>query len=189
MEHRAKYALYISVALAIISLLLSAIAICRTSNRFLDFDGLTIIIGALAIIVAVLIGWQLTVLIDLKNYNEKFTTLTENVQTEINRAKGYSALGYAHNNIAWLTPSAKSEWFIEYVRNSLAALTYFSRAKDYNTCWAIVDELVSNIEGGGPELYSAVKSRKEEWLYAIGEIESPSKIENYKELMRIIKLF
>ena len=147
------------------------------------------LVGLLAVIVAILIGWQLSVLIDLKGYNEKFDAFSSKIQNEINRAKGYSELGYALTNISWITKATKEEWFIEYMRSSLSALVHFSTSGDYKNCWVIINQLINNIDGGDPAFYNKVKSLKEEWLQTLVEVKDKSKIDNFHDLISLISKF
>lgn len=189
MPHKLKYLTYLSAVLSIISIALSVVAVCQTYYKYFSYNGLSLIIGILAIIVTILIGWQLALIIDLKNYDEKFNKLSTNLQNEILRVKGFSAIVYAHNNISWITPAKRVEWFIDYIRYSLEAIIYFSKIEDYKTCWAIINDLNTSIEGGDPEFYDGVKKHKDEWLLTLGDVSNKSQIENYSELIKLIAAF
>lgn len=184
-----KFKSYISIILSIVSLIISIIAASRTLHEYLRFDILSLLVGIIAALMTILIGWQIFVLIDIRTYDSKFNNLKEQFRKCDYEIRGYSSLGYAHTNIAWLTKAQSSEWFIEYVRHSLLALSCFSKSGDFKTCWAIVDELLNNIENGDPKYYNSVKNNKQEWLMSINDIEHMEKISNSKDLIKLFSDF
>lgn len=189
MPCNSKFLLYTSILLSIAAIILSVIAVCRTFYKDLDISGLSLIVGVLAIMVTILIGWQLTLVIDLKNYKSEFKALSTNLQNEILRVKGFSAITNAQTNMAWITPAKKSEWFLSYMRFSLEAVIHFSCVEEYNTCWTIVNDLIASIDGGDAEFYNSVKECKDEWLRTIGDINNKSQIGNLTKLIELIAKF
>lgn len=189
MLDKLKFKVYCSVICAAVAVVMSIIAVCRTFHEILDFNGLALIVGILALLVTVLIGWQLYLIIDLKSYNEKFNALSANLNNEILRVKGFSALVSARINIAWVTPATRENWFLDYMRYSFEAIIYFSKVKEYNTCWTIVDDLITNIKDGDPSFYNCVKTHKDEWLRSVIDVNNPSRINNFNDLVNLISKF
>lgn len=190
MEDKIKYTVYASMVLSIVAFILSLIAVSRTLHTYLRIDSLGLLVGILALLVTTLIGWQIFVLIDLKNYDSKFRNLSDEVTRNDLATRGYASLGYARTNIAWLTEAKKEEWLIEYIRHSLLALSFFSMLDDYKRCWAITGELIDtielNIKDKNSNFYVALTKNKQEFLRALGEVEDVVHIDNFKDLLKII---
>ena len=189
MSRKQTFILYSSVILSIVSLVSSILAASRTLHEYLRIDILSLLVGIIAVLATILIGWQLFVLIDIRAYESKLNKLEGQFRKSDYEIRGYSSLAYAHTNIAWLTSAKSSDWFVEYVRHSLLALSYFSKSGDFKTCWVIVDELVANIEGGDAIYYNSVKNNKHEWLMSLNDVEHLEKISNSKELIKLISAF
>ncbi len=176
----------ISLFISLVALVLAIISVLwnKSENEIVNYLGITM--GILSLLVTVLIGWQIFVLMDLKNYHSAFKDLSKRVDYNDNLTRGYASLGYAHTNIGWLTEAKKEEWFVEYIRHSLLALSFFSKAEDYKTCWAIVNELTENINKADAIYYNGFKDNKKEWIDSIGDVNSSARIENFKDLVKII---
>ncbi|MDO5395803.1 MAG: hypothetical protein Q4F07_07555 [Bacteroidales bacterium] len=189
MGYKPQFKIYCSIVLSIAAIIVSIVAASRTLHEYLKVDILSLLVGIMAVLVTVLIGWQIFVLIDIKNYDSKFSKLEEQFNKSDFEIRGYSSLGYAHTNIAWLTKAKRGDWFIEYMRHSLLALSYFSKSGNVKTCWVIIDELIANIDNGDPEYYNIVKNNKQEWLLSLNDINCPDKISNFKDLIKLIYSF
>lgn len=188
MQKKTKWILATTNFMSIAAFILSIFVLINSSTKT-NVDHLAFLIGVLAIITTVLIGWQIFTLIDLKTYQSNFRDLSNDSYDEICRIKGFSHLSYAHSNIAWLTPATKEKWFFEYITNSISALSYFSKANEYNTCWLIVSELIDNIKNGDKSFSQEFKKRKNEWILSLNEVENIAQIRDYKKLVETINEF
>ncbi len=189
MPYKSQFKICCSLVLSIVSIIISIVAASRTLHEYLRVDVISLLLGIISALATVLIGWQIFVLIDIRNYDSKFSKLEKQFHKSDFEIRGYSSLGYAHTNIAWLTEANREDWYIEYVRHSILALSCFSKSGNIKTCWAIVNELIANIENGNPEYYNSFKNNKQEWLLSLNDIEHPEKISNFKDLIELISAF
>lgn len=189
MRYKPQFKIYCSVVLSIVAIIVSIVTASRTLHEYLRVDMLSLLVGIMAVLVTVLIGWQIFVLIDIRSYDSKFSNLEDQFHKSDFEIRGYSSLGYAHTNIAWLTETTRETWFIEYMRHSLIALSCFSKSGNFKTCWAIINELIANIKNGEPRYYNTVKDNKQEWLLSLNDIDCPDKISNFKDLIKLISAF
>lgn len=187
MEQKQKIILLLSGIASAIALVLSIISLVISNKA--DVNSVAILIGVLAIIITVLIGWQVFVLIDLKMNQNDYRSLSKEVQSKIYNIKGYASLGYANMNIAWLTPETHEKWFFEYVTHSILALSYFSKIEDYTTCWSIVNDLIHNIRTGDGMFYKGFCDKNNEWIMMLNDVENTSYISNFKDLVVTINKF
>lgn len=174
----------ISLTLSVISIILAAASV---ATKGLETPSL--LVGILAIMTTVLIAWQIYVLMDMKDYVSRFDVLSDSMEKEKNRQRGISNYSYASSNIAWITKTRPENWFIEYVKYALIAVTDFSRAQEFNMCWTIIDELIDNIKGGDKQFYNSMKEKRSENLNILQDVEGKENIKNFNALLKLISDF
>ena len=68
-----------------LALIFSIAALCMTHPNQLGFDYIGVIVGILALLVTILIGWNIYQLVDVKGIRKEFEAYKEDVKADINR--------------------------------------------------------------------------------------------------------
>lgn len=178
-----KWIRVFTILLALISITLSTVAICRTfpTNKPVELDYLGVFIMALTLLITVLVGWQIYVVIELKSYSQLLEKAEIRFDEYLEKILGYTYKDYAYMNIAWIKLTNPNDWIKTYVEYIIKSLSYLASSGEYQTCYVLIDDLIANIkENKG--FHSEFNENHNIWLLDIMEIENKSHIKNFSKL-------
>lgn len=183
-----KYRNIVIPILSVISTIISIIAICRvcpnTSDLGLDYQG--IIVGILALLVTVLIGWQIYTAINVKEELKEIFALRK----EINKQETDIYIRSEKNLIEFhmailLMYMAKNNKncndVYQIILSGLSAMIHQSRIGLYKDCENVIKSILAN--RGLISMLRLSKQSKESLLNMMTEIGGVHNIENYTELI------
>lgn len=170
----------------LVSLALSVLAVCIAAYRTpeLSFDYLGVIVGILALLVTVLIGWNIYVVMDVKGINEKMKNLEDNIKFESDKNL------YLNNN------STASIYYdimfkghetvrIEYnfIQTELYAIFYASKIKNFDAANAETKILIDCAKNAKLK----ISNREHDRLFEIfDKIKEKENIKRINELRTIL---
>ena len=135
-----KTLLIFSIIFSVVAIIISVIAIClicpKSNNLGFDYQG--IIVGVLSLLVAILLGWNIYTLIDLKSIQEKYLSVNQIIEQQSYRNAAYSDMlqGEGSFNIKKL--------FTAY-REYICSAGNFYKVGDDEICNEIIDRIESTI--------------------------------------------
>lgn len=118
----------ISIVISIIAIVLSIIAICNVYPRELGIDYLGLIVGVLALITTILLGWQIFLLFDIKSIKEEVLKRDDYIylRSERNFAEIHIEMMLHYHN----KDSKNSDDFFFLAHHGTSALTHLSKIGD-----------------------------------------------------------
>lgn len=81
------------IIISLIALVLSIISLCNVYPRELGLDYLGLIVGILALITAILLGWQIFILFDISSIKKDMLNTETNIHLDIERRLSEMQLG------------------------------------------------------------------------------------------------
>lgn len=183
-----RYRAIVALILSAISIVVSVIALCRTcphtSDLGMDYQG--VIVGILALLVTVLIGWNIYALIDFDRAKKEIDVLKDRMYVNTNASlalKDADVFMIYH----YLTVG-KDPLGIEYryIHSGLTCLVGLSKIGRFEACNVIVQSIIESVKM--PKNIFMLPRLKEELLSLLSEVQQPKRINNFHEVARIVAL-
>lgn len=171
----------IALVFSILATIVSLVTLCRGTRN----EDAAILVGGMAALITVLIGWQIFSIIDLKGYSSKLKQLDDDMRDEMERVKIVAFLSVAHANVGYMTENPVEFHCKEYIRYSLEALNSAAYIKNYVICDDIVYELLKNIKQNS-NIRSIVESDHTNILNDLIGLPGASRIKDYDKLIQYI---
>ena len=175
---------YISVILSLMSLVISIVCLCRTYPRELGFDYLGWIVGILALLITILIGWQIYTVVDVRNSQKRYKEIVEEVSLTQHGVLAEQEL------VNWLIyyrlvtgndrPRSKSRL----IYRAIACLYHYSCLENWELCNYVADALIESIET--IDVSSLPKEEREELLEKFLTVKGRKEIEKYAEILSLL---
>lgn len=177
---------YISLGTSLIAIILSIVAICNIYPRELGIDYLGWIVGILALLTTVLLGWNIYTIIDIKESHKRYISVINEV--DISQHKVLALQEHAnwmiyHQLLLKEDPCGLEFRFLYY---GVSCLYHTSMIGEYETCRLVVKAL--NECFTNPKSVTITKRNKEQVLSLLHLVKQPGKIEGYMSLMEKIAL-
>lgn len=174
------------VALSILSLVVSIIALCISLPRvnLLNFDYLGLLVGILALLVTTLIGWNIYSLIDVKNIRKEQTAIQLETFVKIQETCAQASHAVAdvyYRNLVGAKPLG-DDFYLVYYR--LSEMCNLAAIGQYQACESIIDTLLQ-IFGNSPYRGFGDMQMKNIWK-AVSIIKNQTKINNFGKLLSLI---
>lgn len=169
-----------------VAITLSVIAICNVYPRQLGLDYLGMIVGVLALLTTILIGWNIYTLIDIKEIHKRYISIIN--QVDISQHKVLAV----QENANWmiyhqlLLKNDPCGLEFRFLYHGVSCLYHTSMIDKYETCSLIartINDCFTN-----PQAVKLSKSNKQQVLLLLRQVKQPSKIEGYMDLMEKVAL-
>lgn len=171
------YAIIWLIVLSIISIT----SLCRTFYRNIDLtvDYIGIIVGILAILCTVLIGWQIYVLVDVRRINERFEAIeakrnNDNLRTALQIYESVSTL-----TEQMATNATKEELLPQSIMFELLCIVTQSKLEEFDVC----NYQIANLIGTPPKGIHVRAFDRNQYIRIISEMNRPDKITEYPALI------
>lgn len=176
----------ISIAISLTAIIISIIAICNVYPRELGIDYLGWIVGILALLTTILLGWNIYTTIDIKENHRRYTSIINEV--DISQHKVLALQEHAnwmiyHQLLLNHDPCGLEFRFLYY---GVSCLYHTSMIGEYDTCRMVVKAL--NECFTNPKAVKMTKSNKEQVLILLNLVKQPNKIDGYMDLMEKVAL-
>jgi hypothetical protein len=154
-----KYRNIVILILSVISTIISIIAICRvcpnTSELGLDYQG--IIVGILALLVTVLIGWQIFSVIDIRKIKDDVLNMNmENyIRSERNSVEIQMSLSQYYLDRGLETNDRIAVF--KYLLHSISTIVHQERINDINGANAMINTIISSVSDPNKILLTQVQ--------------------------------
>ena len=177
---------WIALGLSVIAIIVSVIAICIACPHVpeLGFDYQGIIVGILALLVTMLIGWNIFSIIDIRKIRDEL--LTTKVSSVFNAEKNNAITCHAVSDYYYHVLLKSDPLGIEYqfLYYRISELFHVSNIGDIDTCNVIVKVLLEMIKS--PEDIHVLQSCKDRLIGLLSIVSEKEKITKYNELMSVI---
>jgi hypothetical protein len=135
---------YISIVISTFAIVLSIIAICNVYPRELGIDYLGLIVGVLALITTILLGWQIYILFDIKSIKEDVSKRDDYIyiRSEKNFAEMHMGmlLHYCNKELK----SSNDSFFLAH--HGTSAIIHLSRIGDVPKCVDVISLILLHSE-------------------------------------------
>lgn len=179
----------VTVLLSSLAILFSIVALCvaipRASTLAVDYLGL--LVGILALLVTVLIGWNIYTVIDAKNIREEQNNLQVDTFVKIQEtcAQADHAVGDVfYRNLVGAKPYGDDYNLIYY---RLSEISHLSAIGQFNFCEAIIAGLLETFTFTHNRHFS--KSQMNNLYGVVAVIKRQNKIANFGGLMTLLSSF
>ena len=177
---------WIALGLSAIAIIVSIIAICIACPHVpeLGFDYQGVIVGILALLVTMLIGWNIFSIIDIRKIRDEL--LTTKVSSVFNAEKNNAITCHAVSDYYYHVLLKSDPLGIEYqfLYYRISELFHVSNIGDIETCNVIVKVLLEIIKS--PEDIHILQSCKDKLIGLLSMVNEKEKIIKYNELMSVI---
>lgn len=177
---------WIALGLSVIAIIVSVIAICIACPHVpeLGFDYQGVIVGILALLVTMLIGWNIFSIIDIRKIRDEL--LTTKVSSVFNAEKNNAITCHAVSDYYYHVLLKSDPLGIEYqfLYYRISELFHVSNIGDTETCNIIVKVLLEMIKS--PEDIHILQSCKDRLIGLLSMVNEKEKIIKYNELMSVI---
>jgi hypothetical protein len=176
----------ISIAISLIAIIISIIAICNAYPRELGIDYLGWIVGVLALLTTILIGWNIYTTIDIKESHRQYISIINEVdisQHKVLAIQEHTNWMIYHQLLLNHDPCGLEFRFLYY---GASCLYHTSIIGEYETCRMVVKAL--NECFTNPKAVTMTKSNKEQVILLLNLVKQPNKIEGYMDLMEKVAL-
>lgn len=181
MKRHSHILIYIGLA---VTLIISVTALCRSfySDKALQVDYMGILVGILALLCTVLIGWQIISTINVRNIIEKFEEIERNRSFE-----NVKIQRQIYENVATLTlqlasNAPKELLFAQIIMFELLSIAACSKLGEFDVCKERIDDLINNTPRG----MTVTSDEKEFYEFAMSEVQDVRKIDNWTQLFSFI---
>jgi len=174
-------AIWISSASLLVSITALCIAAYRTPNLTFDYQG--VLVGILAALVTILIGWNIYTLIDIRAIREKMKQdqTIAYIQSENNLSQTYLAISdYFYSTLA-KENQPENERIYKYILYRVSTILHASKIKDIKTCEAVVKALLQTIH---PENIQTTAKNKQCLFDLLANVENAREISQFAELLQ-----
>ena len=174
----------LAIVISCIAIIISFIAIGGVYPRYpelgLDYQGW--ITGVLALLVTVLLGWNIYTLIDIKELRD--SVAKEKVKSYIESEKNSAILCMGLSDFYYSILAGKeqpeSEKIYKYVYYRISSLLHASRFNDFETCRVVAKVLFETIR---PENIETSEKNKKYLFDLLSDVNEPRKVPHYAELL------
>lgn len=177
---------WIALGLSAIAIIVSIIAICIACPHVpeLGFDYQGVIVGILALLVTMLIGWNIFSIIDIRKIRDEL--LTTKVSSVFNAEKNNAITCHAVSDYYYHVLLKSDPLGIEYqfLYYRISELFHVPNIGDTETCNVIVKVLLEIIKS--PEDIHILQSCKDKLIGLLSMVNEKEKIIKYNELMSVI---
>lgn len=170
-----------SILISLIALVVSIISLCNVYPRELGLDYLGLIVGILALITAILLGWNIYTIIDIKENYKRYSDILNEVDFAQHKQIAYQE--YTNWMIYHKLLTGKDPNGLEYsfLHHAASCLYHTSCIKEFDTCRAVV-------KGMDECLYNPmnIKMKKENiaiLLSILQKVRHQEKIEGYSGIL------
>ena len=170
-------ALFISIASVLIAI--TSTCLCLPSQKPTDFDYIGLLVGILSLLVALLLGWQIWLSVDLKDYDSKMNRLRNQSIIENEMIKGEIYMVIANNFLANIYQIRENNDFFYFIQYSIFSIVHYSIANDFEYCEDKVNDLLT----APLDKLSLKNYDKERLIHAASLISNKKKITNYNSLL------
>lgn len=134
---------YISIFISILALSVSIGCLCHVLPRELGIDYLGWIVGVLALITAILLGWQIYTLINIKSIESAVKAKYEDTykKSEIALAEAHMALWVFYCTSGDRT--TKEDFVYAKFKSCITAIIHLSRVQEYQIASSYMSSLIS----------------------------------------------
>lgn len=176
----------ISLIISLIAIVFSIIAICHIYPRELGLDYLGWIVGILALLTTILLGWNIYTIIDIKESHNRYINIINEV--DISQHKVLSVQEHANWMIyhQLLLNNDPCGLEFRFLYHGVACVYHTSMIEEYETCSLItrtINDCLTN-----PQAVKLSKSNKLQVIKLLNLAKQPNKIEGYTDLMEKVAL-
>lgn len=173
----------LSIAMSIAAILLSIYAVFVCDKR-IEADWMGILVGVLALLVTVLIGWNIYALIDFNRAKKEMDVLKEKMRIDVN-----SSLAISSNDMFMVYHYLllkKDPLGLEYrlIQSGLASLVHLSAIGHIRACNEVVRSLKQCIVNPNEIIIS--KKSKDELLFLLSEVKQSRLIDSFQHVAQIV---
>lgn len=176
----------IIASLSVVSLLMSVVALCVAAYRTpeLGFDYQGVIVGILALLVTVLIGWQIYTFIDINRRAKELARLT--LESSLGTERSLAISEDAASGIYYYLLLKEDPLGLEYqfLYHRISSLLHSSNLDDIETCNGIVKMVLEMIVA--PSKINMIQSCKDRLLILLTKVSNADKIIGYSDLVEKI---
>lgn len=179
----------IALGLSVIAITVSVISLWISAYRpvHLGIDYIGILVGILALLVTVLIGWQIYTFINIKKTSDKLKYLME--ESSLNTQRGLALSEGAAANLYYYLLLKHDPLGLDYryLYHMICSLYHTSNFGDMETCNTIVKALLEVVVN--PEEIGMIKKCKERLILMLARVKRVDEIIRFVELVeRISKI-
>ena len=172
----------LSVIISLIALVLSIISLCNVYPRELGLDYIGLIVGILALITAILIGWQIFLLFDIKRIKDEVAKRDDYIylRSERNFAEMHMGMMLHYHNKDIKT----SDDLFFLAHHGTSSLIHLSRICDVQKCADIICLLLGYSDDLKKMKVSQIQ--KESLKTLLLSVENPKQIPQLIELAAVL---
>lgn len=173
-----------ALGLSIVAMLLSGYAAFVCDKR-VEADWMGILVGILALLVTVMLGWNIYSLIDIRNLRKEISNERTKayIESERNVATMFMAISDYYYSILAGKQQPESEKIYKYIFNRVSSILHASRINDFETCRVIVKVLFETIH---PENIEMSEKNKQYLFDLLSDVNEPRKIQRFPELLSLL---
>lgn len=175
-----RFKTYTVIWLIILSII-SGAALCRSFYMDVDlgFDYIGIIVGILAALCTVLIGWQIYILVDLRSVDKRFEVIEDkhNLDNLRTALQIYESVSTLTTQLA--TQPTAEELIPQSIMFELLCIVTQSKLEQYDMCNYEIANMVQTPSDG----LEVMASDKNRYIKILSEINCPDKIKEYPALV------
>lgn len=176
----------ISVFISVVSLVLSIVALCNAYPRSLGIDYLGWIVGLLALITAILLGWNIYTFFDVRENQKRYISIVNDVDTSQHKAMAVSEhanLMIYHKLLLGEDPCGLE---FRFLYHGVCCIYHTSQFEDFKTCSLIVKAL--NQCFTSPLSVTMSQSNKMQIITLLKKVKGEDKIDGFLDLMQKVAL-
>ena len=125
-----------SILISLIALGLSIISLCNVYPRELGLDYIGLIVGILALITAILLGWQIFILFDINSIKKDMLNTETNIHLDIERRLSEMQLGLMIHYEEKIVKT-NSDLF-SFAHHGISSLIHLSRIGEISKCADVI---------------------------------------------------
>lgn len=134
---------YISLAFSLVAIILSIATICNIYPRELGIDYLGWIVGVLALITTILLGWQIYTLINIKSIEYAVKDKHEDTYKKSERALAEAHMALWVFYCASDKETTKEDFVYAKFKSCITAIIHLSRVQEYQIASSYMSSLMS----------------------------------------------
>ena len=177
---------YIPSGLSLIATIMSIIAICVSAYRSpeLGFDYIGVIVGVLALLVTILIAWQIYSMIDFNSKKRDLYTLTNIASNDLqsNMATSEYANWMIYHYLLLKTDPLGLDY--RFLQHGISCLLHTSNIEDIETCNVVVKGLLECFIN--PHEVKMPQLNKDQLILLLSKVKHTDRIKDYSRLVEKI---
>lgn len=178
---------YISIFVSLLALSVSIGCLCHILPRELGIDYLGWIVGVLALLTTILLGWNIYSIIDIKETQRRYSDIINDVDIASHKVLTLQ------ENVNWMIYHqlllGKDPIGLEYrlIYHSVACLYHASCINDWGYCSAITKGICENL--ANPDNIKLKSKNKAEIISLLHKVREKDRINGYNEVLtKILRL-